>query len=198
MMLDKVNRSLGETSVALRGTRTHGRLYQAASYYKLPNPYAVPASSVRRDMLRIERLIEECKYIKNNPSATYGSMVERLEKINLMLKSLYVERKMLTELEENVRRDVPDGYITRFRALQRILQESRNFDDRWEAAEDELEELERKLPASFVENESKLRNCNKTIESLKKETRILERIIKTEGGNGKDIEKELTVKPGKL
>lgn len=37
--------------------------YQAVSFYRLPNPYAV-TKGVRRDIMAIDRLLDECAYIK--------------------------------------------------------------------------------------------------------------------------------------
>lgn len=46
-----------------KNTGTYRRLYQAVSFYRLPNPYAV-TKGVRRDIMAIDRLLDECAYIK--------------------------------------------------------------------------------------------------------------------------------------
>ena len=46
-----------------KNTGTYRRLYQAVSFYRLPNPYG-GKKGVRRDMMAIDRLIDECADIK--------------------------------------------------------------------------------------------------------------------------------------
>lgn len=196
VMEQKVNVRLGQTSTIVKGTKTYKRMYQAVSYYKLPNPFAVNQREVRRDMLRIERLIEDCAYIKAHPNVSIIQMEKRLVSINERLKELYILRKGLKEIEQSVRTEIPSGQVSRYRQLQKILSESREFDDWWEEAEDEKQELEKILPAAFVENEQKLRRCERNIEILKNEKKVMARVITTEGGKEKQLEKQVSVVKG--
>lgn len=194
----KVNVRLGQMSVSMKNTRTYKRMYQAVSFYKLPNPFAENYGTVKRDILRLEKLIEECAYIKRNPSMQAGGFHKRLETVDAKLKDLYILRKALQAIEENVKENILPADITRFRQLQKIISEADEFNDAWEEAEDELEEMEKRLPAAFVENERSLHRCKKNIELLKREKRILERVIKTEGGASVKKEPEIHVVPGHL
>ena len=56
-------RSLHPLMKYTKNTGTYRRLYQAVSFYRLPNPYAV-TKGVRRDIMAIDRLLDECSYIK--------------------------------------------------------------------------------------------------------------------------------------
>ena len=192
----KVNVRLGQTSTVVKSTKTYKRMYQAVSYYKLPNPYAVDQREVRRDMLRIEHLIEECAYLKEHPNVSVIQMEKRLVSISERLKELYILRKALKEIDTTVRTQIPAEQVNRYRQLQKQLSEAREFDDKWESAEDEMQELEKILPAAFVENEQKLRRCERTIEVLKKEKKVLARVVNTEGGKEKQLQKEVRNVPG--
>lgn len=198
VLTNRVNVSLGQMTTTIKGTKTYKRMYQAVSYYRLPNPYAVPAREVRKDMLRIEKLIEDCMYLKNNPSMNYAAMEKRLQNVDEKLKELYIQRKLLKEMESNVQEEISGALISRYHMLKKIMSESREFDDRWEKAEDELEDIIIQLPSAFIENDNKLNSCNRTIENLKKEKRILGRVLETEGGSLKSLNKELEITPGKL
>lgn len=195
-LADKVNVRLGSNASMIKNTKVYYRTYQAVSYYKLPNPFAVTSNQVRKDMIRIDRLIEECRYLKQTPKHSYQDLNIRKEEVDEKLHQLYIERKHLREIESDIKIVVPDSTLNRYRQLKRQISEAEERDDHIEAAMDELEELEDALPFAVVENERKLLRCENSIEVLKKEKRILERIIKTEGGIGRneEIEKNTKVK----
>lgn len=182
-LTNKVNVHLPHAET-VKHTRVYGRLYQAVNYYKLPNPFAVPHYQVRKDMQRINYLIEECKYIKDSSLTSYDALNHRHGNVEERLHQLYLERKHLKRMEEDFKLVVPADTINRYRQLQRKLSEAREWDETLEYDADELEELEKVLPVSVLENETKLVRCENNIELLKKERRILNRIIKTEGGKG--------------
>ena len=65
------------------------------------------------------------------------------------------------------------------------------FDKEYEDLEDELLNLEKELPFEFTSIVNKLNQCERDIEKLKKEKRILQRIVSTEKASGKIIETEM-------
>lgn len=194
----KMNVRLGQVSTTLKGTRTYKRMYQAVSYYKLPNPFVVPHSTVRRDMIRIEKLIEECAYLKKQPHITLTGLVQRKAVVDKKLKEYHWEKKSLERVESNVKENMMPAEIIRYRQIQKRLAELGDFDDEWEVLSDELAELERVLPAVFIDSEKRLQQCRNNIAVLNKEKKILERVIKTEGGNEllKERQLEKHVSPG--
>ena len=194
----KMNVRLGQMSTMLRGTRTYKRMYQAVSYYKLPNPFAVPQQAVRRDMIRIEKLIEECAYLKNQPYVSLSNMLQRKQEVEKTLKIYHTEKKALERAADEVKVNVLPADVARYRLLQKRLSEIRDFDDEWEQLSDELEELEKILPAVFIDSEKRLTQYRRNIVLLNKEKKILERVIKTEGGNEliQEQKMEMHVMPG--
>lgn len=195
-LAQKVNVRLGQSSVVMKNTKTYKRMHQAVSFYKLPNPFAESRGVVRKDILRLEKLIEECAYIRKNPLVNSGGYRKRLDEVDLRLKNLYILRKSLMDVEETVRENVLPSDISRYRQLQKIISEANEFNDAWEDASDEIEELEKRLPMPWIENEKALHRCNGNINILKKEKKILERVIKTEGGDAVYKQPDISMKPG--
>lgn len=164
----------------LKGTRTYTRLYQAVSYYKLPNPFAVPAYRVRSDMIHIDRLIEECRYLKEHPVREEHGLEQRAALIQRKLESLLEQRRQLYGIKNGVSQEEL-AMMEQYEELERqmILSEERG-DDRFEEIEDEMKELEKNFPPEMLEVMSRIRKLSSDIAALRKEKRILERIIKTE------------------
>ena len=196
ILQQKINVHLGTSAAVLHGTKTYKRMYQAVSYYRLPNPFAVPAQQVRRDMLRIEKLIEECAYLKKQPSVTVQSLNTRASNLDARLKELYIERKTLRKIEDDIKITVPADMLYRYKQLLQMLSEAREYDNVAERTQDELEGIEKNIPHAFVINTQSLHRCEQNIKLLEKEKRVLGRIIQTEGGETKTLKKELQVATG--
>lgn len=179
MLEAKTNQRLGYMSTAMKSTKTYRRMYQAVSFYKMPNPFAENYRTVRRDIVRLEKLIDECAYIKMNPPQTSGYS-KRLEVVESRLKDLYIFRKSLRAIEERAKKDILPSDISRYYQLQKTVKDAGCLDEAWEQAREELDMLEQKLPEVFKQNTVTLYRCNAEIENLKNEKRILERIVSRE------------------
>ncbi len=111
-----------------QGTPTYRRLYQAVSYYKLPNPFAVPACQVRMDMLRIQKLLEECCYIKEKQIQNRAQLQQREEQLEARLHALFQRRKTLLSLQETFalgqEKDCPEDFLELPKELEAIRQEA--------------------------------------------------------------------------
>lgn len=180
VMEQKVDVRLGQMSVVLKGTKTYKRMYQAVSYYKLPNPFAVSQQKVRRDMLRLEKLIEDCAYLKKQPNVQISSLEKRLSTVDAKLKEQYILRKELRDIDDIVKSNIPSELIDDYRKQQKILETATKFDDRWEQAEDKIAELEKYFPAMWIENEKRLQRCEYNIRILRNEKNVLKRVVETE------------------
>lgn len=187
---------LGTSAAVLHGTRTYKRMYQAVSYYRLPNPFAVPAGQVRRDMMRIEKLIEECAYLKKQPPVSLQELQTKADGLDARLKELYVKRKNHRKIEEDMKRTVPEGVASRYKDLLFKISEAVEYGKEEENAQDELEEIENSLPPAFIKNAKSLNSTEQSIRLLQKEKRVLGRIIQTEGGEIKTLKKEVHIAPG--
>ena len=90
---------------------------------------------------------------------------------------------------------VSPDVIERHSQLLHQLSAVMEYDAVSESAEDELERLESKLPYAFVINSRQLHRCEQNIEVLKKEKRVLGRVIETEGGYNKSLNVDVHVSP---
>lgn len=171
------------SATRLYGFNTYGRLYQAVSYYKLPNPFSVPPYQVRADIVRIDKLIDECIYIKNNPFANKRELVAREEIIEDKLKNFYIQRKALRSMKDEFGLLVPKEISDEYFRLRKQISDIRKEDDTWENIADELEEMEKDLPEAFITIMDDLVECEAKIKLVRNEKKILERIIQMEGGN---------------
>ena len=91
----------------VKNTGTYRRMYQAVSYYRLPNPYAV-RSGVRKDILNIDRLIDEVKYIRDNELEEVMTLIpeeiasdEDAVMVSDRIKNLRRELRMVKRIKEN-------------------------------------------------------------------------------------------------
>ena len=109
-------------SVMLRNTKTYKRLYQAVNYYKLPNPYAVPAYRVRRDMMRLDTLIADCRYLKEQGIVNARVLQKRFDNITERTTQLKERRRTLYTVANAAGEDVKEC-MEQYHILQRRMQE---------------------------------------------------------------------------
>lgn len=177
-LTDRASAYLNPT--VLKGTQTYTRLYQAVSYYKLPNPFAVPANRVRRDMIHIDKLIEECRYLKENQIKGETEVKRRAAILEKRLEEMLDQRRKLYGVRNGASQEEL-AMMEQYEELERqmILSEE-NGDDRFEKIEDEMKELEKSLPPELLEVMSRIQKLSRDISDLRKEKRVLDRILKTE------------------
>lgn len=164
-----------------KSMRTYTRLYQAVSYYKLPNPYAVPAYRVRKDMLRLDRLLEECRYIKENHVTGRSALQEKTEQVKMKLEHLIAERKALYGIQNQMDEEQMLA-MERYKSLQEQMTEAEKRGDEKcaEDIEDAMVELEASYWHDMLETGVRIETLGWEISGLKKELRMLSRIAATE------------------
>lgn len=163
----------------LKSTQTYRRLYQAVSYYKLPNPFAVPAYRVRKDMLHLDKLLEECRYLKVNHLKGKPELEKRMGLINEKLKGLLAERKKLYGIRNGMDQEQL-AYMEQYESLQKRLIAVGEKDSRFEEIEDEMKKLESMFPDGMLEIKSRIENLNRNIADARKEKRIVARLLSSE------------------
>lgn len=166
-------------ATVLKATRTHKRLYQAVNYYKLPNPFAVPAYQVRKDMIQINRLLEECQYIKENNVRGKSELEKREKVLDAKLRKLQTEQKTLYGMQDQIGEEQL-VLIRRYNELKQELEMLGLVDKDYEEVEDKIEKIEAALPHGILHAKNNLEECKKEIASIRKEKRLIERILKTE------------------
>lgn len=127
-----------------KNTGTYRRLYQAVSFYRLPNPYAV-TKGVRRDIMAIDRLLDECSYIKKNSLKTMNNIQDRENRLEEMINSLKREKWNKKDASEAL----DSGQKKQLDRKEQIENELKNpdiSDEAFEALQDEYEQLKEYLP----------------------------------------------------
>ncbi len=182
-------------AAVLKGTNSYRRLYQAVNYYSLPNPYAVPASRVRTDMKRIDKLLEQCTYLKRHLQKEKGSIREKASQIDHRLHALYVRRKELYQTREQYLGTDLEEQVKKYMELKEQLKETKEWGAYEESLQENLWEMEKQIPAAIITNENDLLKCKHEIASLVKEKRILSEILSTETQDIKAVTLEAEKKP---
>lgn len=166
-------------STVLKSTQTYKRLYQAVNYYKLPNPFAVPAYQVRKDIIQIDRLLEECQYIKENNVRGKSELEKREKVLDEKLRKLQTGQKTLYGMLEQIGEEQL-VLIRRYNELKQKLEMIGLAEKDYEEVEDRMEKIEAALPHGMLHAKNNLEKCKKEIANIRKEKRLIERILKTE------------------
>lgn len=85
----------------MKNMKSVKRLYQAVSYYKLPNPYAVPAYKARKDITVIDKLLDQCNYIKDFGIKNMNDVKNKEEQLKEQIGSLKNMQKLNKNLDGN-------------------------------------------------------------------------------------------------
>lgn len=179
-------------SAMLKSTSTYKRMYQAVNYYKLPNPYAVPAYRVRCDMLKIDKLIEDCSYLKEHNLTDNSKLRNRRDDIVRRMDEIKTYRKTqykVLEMAEQPEEELMEAYQ---KLEKQLLIAEQEKSDRFDSIADKMEKLEEKLPEQFLTARRRIENYNRELKDLNRELKILNRIIKTES---ETVEPQLLVTP---
>lgn len=166
-------------NAVLKSTRTYGRMYQAVSYYKLPNPFAVPSYRVRRDMVRLDLLLEECRYLKEHKITESTQLKSRLQSLASRQKELEEQRRLLYGMKKEMSPEQLER-MEEYYQLSERLYEMEEADQEWEDMEDRMEELEEKFPHEMLEVKARIADCNRDIRKIRKELKVVQRILNTE------------------
>lgn len=142
-ILEQLNRKAEPylRSTMLKGSRTFYRLYQAVNYYRLPNPFVVPSAQVRKDMVRLDKLLEDCRYLKEHQLPDAAALKQKRQFLQEKMEELKSERKTYYRIKDMMRPE--DGeLLEEYRALARqLMSVEQTHSDRFEEIEDRMEEI---------------------------------------------------------
>ncbi len=139
----------------------------------LKNPYAVDQREIRRNLLQINRLHEDCCYLIRNGIRNEKDLQQREN----MLKNLEQEMKDFRQGYYLLHTD--EAYLE-YQDLKKELLKVPENDDRFEEILDRMDVLEEKLPEPAGAVSEQFKKVNDELASLRKEKRII-RHIKREG-----------------
>lgn len=175
-------------SGVLKSMRTYTRLYQAVSYYKLPNPFAVPAHRVRKDMIRIDKLLEECRYLKDNKVKSRASLEQRQQWITKKLEQLLAERRKLYAIHNQMGEEQLAAMEQYHELQKKMLLAKQEGSSRFEEIDDRIADMEKIYPHDLLEGKGRIEAYGKEIAGLRKELRLLKRILDTEKGQEQPVQ----------
>lgn len=155
-------------------------LHQTSNY--LRNPYAVDQAQVRKNLLQIDRLREDCNYLIRRNIRSEAELEQRETEL---LKA----EKILKEQQSNRYPIREEELYQKHLKLQQELAAIPDWDDRFEEVQDRLEELEARLPKNVDEVEMKFASAKEELAAVRQEKRIIRHI--------KKMDKEMTVIPMK-
>ena len=167
-------------------------MYQAVSYYRLPNPYAV-RSGVRKDILNIDRLIDEVKYIRDNALTSKNAIEEREARLESQIEVLTRKKWNIKDSQESLSNE-QIRLLDRKRELENELSQNPD-DDKFEKLQDELEEVMTLIPEEIASDEDAVMVSDR-IKNLRRELRMVKRIKENETSkeNLKEKDKERNAK----
>lgn len=180
-VMEKMRRTAGDSlkPIASFHSKSQVRLSQAAGYYRLPNPYAVPAWRVREDMKRLDRLAEQCRYLKQNGITSTGQLEARQKFLKEQIGFLMEERKTLYRIRDDMGKEVKEA-CARLRFLEGQLARADITDALWEQFADEKEALEAALPEQAANAGHDIGAKSAALKALRKEERLVRDILETE------------------
>lgn len=143
--------------------RTYTRLYQAVSYYKLPNPFAVPAHRVRKDMIRIDKLLEECRYLKDNKVKSRASLEQRQQWITKKLEQLLAERRKLYAIHNQMGEEQLAAMEQYHELQKKMLLAKQEGSSRFEEIDDRIADMEKIYPHDLLEGKGRIEAYGKEI-----------------------------------
>lgn len=168
------------SSAVYKSSKTYMRMYQAVNYYRLPNPYAVPAYRVRKDMLNIRQLCEGCRYLKKNNINTIEKLKERQHALSVEIEKIKIERKTMYMLRSHMSEKQIQEANTYAGLKKELNRAYKNGDDRFEKIEDQMRQMEMNYPEGMLLVQDKIEQYNFLLSALRAEKKVVERLVENE------------------
>lgn len=150
------------------------KFYLAGHYLEEKNPFAVNQKEVRQNAIHIQKLYEECTYLLQNGIRSMDELDRHLKQLREKEAALKNERST-----QYVSRD--DALIKKYCGMQKKLADIPAEDDSFEELQEELIELEGKLPDEIEETAGDKGECIRSeLSAVRREIRIARRIRREE------------------
>lgn len=179
--MEKMRGAAGEflKPMASFRSKSQERIFQAANYYRLPNPYAVPAWRVREDMKKLDILAAQCRYLQQHGITSMEQLEERRDFLERQISFLREERRGLYRIDGGMDRETKEK-CRRIQFLEGQLARADIPDSLWEQFADEKEELEASLPERAIDNGRGIQAKTAALKGLHRELRLAGGILETE------------------
>jgi hypothetical protein len=164
------------------------RLYFVTYAHRKATPYAVNQAAVRRSLLHIDRMVEECRYLIRNDIQSEEELARREAELKKEERSLKSQRQGMDFMKESKE-------YARYKELGRELEATSVWDDRFEEIQDEMEELEGALPDAALsreENKDAIDGRLREVGDEKRTIRHIRKELKADGLMKTGWQKEVT------
>ena len=156
--------------------RSLKRYLEPKTYYSRKNPFAVNQQKVRRNLLQINRLGEDCRYLLRHDIRSREELAEREE----MLKQ--DEKFLRSQKEKDVVQKEDQRYQNYLDLVAKLSSIQDPEDDSFEEIQDRLEQLEKELPGDVQDRVKNVQVIQQRLENIRKEKRIIRHIKKMDLG----------------
>lgn len=146
-------------------------LHETSGFFARKNPYVVDQARIRKNLLQIGRLREDCNYLIKSNIRSEAELEQREAE-------LLQEEKLLKNLRSNRHPFREDERYLEYLELQRELKKIPDSDDRFEELQDRLEKLEEELPMDVDQIESEIKSAREQLAAIRQEKRIIRHIKK--------------------
>lgn len=146
-------------------------LHQASDYLTKRNPYAVNPAQVRKNLLQIDRLHEDCIYLIRRGIRSEFELEQREEE-------LLKEERLLKEQQSNRYPVLKEEQYQTYIKLQKELAGIPDWDDRFEEIQDQLEQMKLQLPSDIDEFGKKFQISKERLRVVREEKRTIRHIKK--------------------
>lgn len=152
-------------------------VYQIQNRYARHNIYAVNQAQIRKNLLQIRKLKEDCRYLLSMQIRSRETLLEREKE--LVKEELHLKQKQ--RVQENVKE--LESY-KKIQQLERELKQIPAWEDRFEEILDDLEDLQKELPEPVED----LKEIREKLEGIREEKRLIRQIKKMdEEHKGQDM-----------
>ena len=170
----RLRSSAKNISVSRFQVRRIRRLFQTQNY-RLLNPYQIDQSKVRKDLLKINMIAEDCRYVLRNHITSTSVLQNRKTSLKDMERLVKGKRNTLYA---NANMTKEQKAVDKYFELEQKLFEEVVDDETFEIIQDRMEELEEIIPEAMLLRSESIQSVGEEIGGLRKEMRIINRILR--------------------
>ena len=144
--------------------------HASGAFYTLKNPYKVDQRQVRRDMLRIDRLARECRYLLRTNLGSIEAVKKRLADVRMMETFLLRDLNVAQKADPDIRKNMDD--------LKLKIALKNEQDNEYENLEDDLEKLKDSYTLGNFDRDPE--ELMRQLQDVREEKKILAGIVREE------------------
>ena len=146
------------------------RYLRASTYFSRKNPYAIDQKKIRRDLLQINKLRQDCHYLLRNNIRSNAELERRSVEVKIEEKRLQNKKTETEFVKDN---ELVKEYIELEEKLRECGDPSADI---FEIIQDQMEELEKKRPKGIRELMQESHSVKDRLKELREEKKIIRHI----------------------